>query len=115
LYPFTTKARGVECFYQAICLIFDQLPILNFEGICVDDGSHDDTLKKLIALVRRDPFYNVVELSRNFGKETALSAGIDTTMGDAIIPNDADFQDSPELIPAPDTGMSTRRRRCACP
>jgi glycosyltransferase involved in cell wall biosynthesis len=56
-------------------------------------------LKKLVALVGRDPHFRVVELSRNFGKEAALTAGIDAARGDAVIPIDADLQDPPELIP----------------
>lgn len=97
--PFYNEGEGIEFFYQAICPVLDQVPGVDFEVICVDDGSHDDTLKKLIALVSRDPRFHVVELSRNFGKEAALSAGIDTAMGDAVIPIDADLQDPPKLIP----------------
>ena len=97
--PFYNEGEGVECFYQAICPIFDQVPNVSFEVVCVDDGSRDDTLKKLVALVSRDPRFRVVELSRNFGKEAALTAGIDAARGDAVIPIDADLQDPPELIP----------------
>jgi glycosyltransferase involved in cell wall biosynthesis len=85
--------------YYAICPIFNQVPNVGFEVVCVDEGSRDDTLKKLIALVDRDPRFRVVELSRNFGKEAALTAGIDATGGDAVIPIDGDLQDPPELIP----------------
>jgi glycosyltransferase involved in cell wall biosynthesis len=97
--PFYDEGEGVERFYQAICPIFNQVPNVGFEVVCVDDGSRDDTLKKLIALVGRDPRFRVVELSRNFGKEAALTAGIDATRGDAVIPIDGDLQDPPELIP----------------
>ena len=78
--PCYNEGEGVEYFYQAICPIFDQVPNVDFEVVCVDDGSHDDTLKKLIVLVDRDPRFRVVELSRNFGKEAALTAGIDAAM-----------------------------------
>lgn len=98
--PFYNEGEGVERFYKAICPIFDQVPNASFEVVCVDDGSCDDTLKKLIALVDRDPRFRVAELSRNFGKEAALTAGIDAARGDAVIPIDADLQDPPELIPA---------------
>jgi len=64
----------------------------------VDDGSRDDTLVRLVALAEKDPRFQVVELSRNFGKESALTAGIDSARGDAIIPIDSDLQDPPELI-----------------
>lgn len=96
--PFFNEGQGIEAFYQSVVNIFDQIPNVNFEVVCVDDGSNDDTLKKLIALVDRDPRFRVVELSRNFGKEAALTAGIDAARGDAVIPIDADLQDPPELI-----------------
>lgn len=96
--PFYNEGEGVECFYEAISKIFDKIPSVDFEVVCVDDGSRDDTLVKLIALVDRDPRYRVIELSRNFGKEPALTAGIDAATGDVVIPIDADLQDPPELI-----------------
>jgi|SRR5450759_4509614 hypothetical protein len=68
--PFFDEGEGVKYLYQAICHIFDQVPNVGFEVVCVDDGNHDDTLKKLIALVDRDPRFHVVEFSRNFGKES---------------------------------------------
>jgi glycosyltransferase involved in cell wall biosynthesis len=97
--PFYNESEGIEYFYQAISSVVNQVPDVAFEVVCIDDGSRDDTLAKLIALVDRDPRYRVVELSRNFGKEAALTAGINTAMGDAVIPIDADLQDPPELIP----------------
>lgn len=97
--PFYNESEGVECFYQAICPILDQVSKVAFEVVCVDDGSLDDTLKKLITLVDRDSRFRVVELTRNFGKEAALTAGIDAAKGNAIIPFDADLQDPPNLIP----------------
>jgi polyisoprenyl-phosphate glycosyltransferase len=95
--PFFNEEEGVEIFYGAICAVFGRADFA-FEMVCVDDGSTDETLKKLIALVERDPRIRVVELSRNFGKESALTAGIDAARGDAVIPIDADLQDPPELI-----------------
>lgn len=98
--PFYNEGEGIDCFYQAIFPILNEVPSVDFELVCVDDGSRDDTLQKLIGLVNRDPRFRVVELSRNFGKEAALTAGIDAACGDAVIPIDADLQDPPELIPA---------------
>lgn len=97
--PFFNEADGVEYFYTAISKVFDQIPSVDFEVVCIDDGSRDDTLKNLIELVCLDPRFHIIELSRNFGKESALTAGIDAAIGDAIIPIDADLQDPPELIP----------------
>ncbi len=73
---------------------------LPVEIICVDDGSHDDTWAGLLAWQQRDPRLNLVRLSRNFGHEAAILAGLKQAKGDAIITMDADLQDPPELIPA---------------
>ena len=80
----------------------DVLKTLNIpvEIICVDDGSHDDTWAGLLAWQQRDPRLNLVRLSRNFGHEAAILAGLKQAKGDAIITMDADLQDPPELIPA---------------
>lgn len=71
----------------------------SFEIVCINDGSRDGTQAALDAWHRRDPRVRVFELSRNFGKEAALSCGIDHARGRAVIPIDADLQDPPELIP----------------
>ena len=97
--PFYNEGEGVDYFYEALCPIFDQISDLDFEVVCIDDGSRDDTLKKLISITEKDHRFHVIELSRNFGKEAALTAGIDAATGDAVIPIDADLQDPPELIP----------------
>ena len=97
--PFYNEGEVVKSFYQAIRSLLDGLPDTRFEVICVDDGSHDDTLQRLVSLTDRDERFSVIELSRNFGKEAALTAGLDAAKGDAVIPIDADLQDPPELIP----------------
>jgi len=97
--PFYNEAEGVGYFYESLCLILNEIEQLEFEVICVDDGSRDDTLKKLISITEKDSRFQVIELSRNFGKEAALTAGMDAAIGDAVIPIDADLQDPPELIP----------------
>jgi glycosyltransferase involved in cell wall biosynthesis len=71
---------------------------LTYEIICVNDGSRDDTLAGLIAHHQRDPRVKVVNLARNFGKEVALTAGLDYSAGAAVVPIDADLQDPPEII-----------------
>ncbi|HEX7390018.1 MAG TPA: glycosyltransferase family 2 protein, partial [Acidiphilium sp.] len=70
-----------------------------WELVCVNDGSRDDTLARLVALSERDSRVRVIDLSRNFGKEAALTAGLDHARGEAVIPLDADLQDPPEVIP----------------
>lgn len=98
--PFYNEELGVHAFYEAVCHELSQLELgeYEFEVICVDDGSEDDTLKHLIKLTLEDQRFKVVELSRNFGKEAALTAGLDLAKGDLIIPLDSDLQDPPSLI-----------------
>lgn len=96
--PFYNESEGINLFFDAVVGVFSSLTDVEFEVVCVDDGSTDDTLAKLIGLIERDPRFRVIELSRNFGKEAALTAGIDAARGDAVIPFDADLQDPPELI-----------------
>ena len=72
---------------------------LELEIVCVDDGSRDRTLELLRTRAARDKRVRAVSLSRNFGKEAALTAGLEAASGDMVIPLDADLQDPPELIP----------------
>jgi glycosyltransferase involved in cell wall biosynthesis len=71
---------------------------LETEILCIDDGSKDDTLALLEARAARDARLRVLPLARNFGKDAALTAGLDNTTGDLVVPLDADLQDPPELI-----------------
>jgi len=96
--PFYNEGEGVKLFYRSISKLIDSLSDVRFEVVCVDDGSRDDTLVRLQEIAADDPRFRVIELSRNFGKEAALTAGIDAALGDAVIPMDADLQDPPELI-----------------
>ena len=70
----------------------------NFEVVFVNDGSRDTTLSLMTGLRDRHPNTTIVDLSRNFGKEIALTAGLDAAKGDAVVVIDADLQDPPELI-----------------
>ena len=70
-----------------------------FELVCVNDGSADRTAEILDAASRRDPRVQPVHFSRNFGKEAAMSAGLEAASGRAVLLMDADLQHPPELIP----------------
>ena len=72
---------------------------MDFEIIYVDDGSRDATLARLESIAASDPRACVVELSRNFGQQAAMSAGLGIARGDAVVIIDADLQDPPEVIP----------------
>ena len=71
---------------------------LDYEIVCVNDGSKDTTLTILRAHAERDRRIKIVALSRNYGKELALTAGLDFATGDAVIPIDCDLQDPPSVI-----------------
>jgi glycosyltransferase involved in cell wall biosynthesis len=89
---------------ESIDLYLDTVPPLmerdgfRFEIVFVNDGSRDNTLGRLLDRSALDGRIRVVNLSRNFGKEAALTAGIDHAKGDVIVPMDIDLQDPPELI-----------------
>jgi polyisoprenyl-phosphate glycosyltransferase len=85
-------------FHRRTSVVLDQLRV-KCEILYVNDGSRDATLQIMYRLHQADPRVTVIDLSRNFGKEVALSAGIDHARGDAVVVMDADLQDPPELIP----------------
>ena len=85
-------------FNRRLSLVRQKLPVPS-EVIFVNDGSTDATFDLLRSLRTNDPTIGLIDLSRNFGKEIALTAGIDHASGDAVVVIDADLQDPPELIP----------------
>src|SRR3970282_551502 len=85
-------------FLSSVGQVLDEITD-DYEIVCVNDGSRDGTLKILREAHRRDKRVKVIDLSRNFGKEAALTAGLEYSTGEAVIPIDADLQDPPELIP----------------
>ena len=96
--PFHDEEMGIDAFYEAVTQEISHLCGFEFEVLCIDDGSQDRTLEQLIALTKKDLRFQVFELSRNFGKEAALTAGLDHAKGDLIIPLDSDLQDPASLI-----------------
>jgi polyisoprenyl-phosphate glycosyltransferase len=85
-------------FHRRLGAALDGIPA-DTEIIYVNDGSRDRSIALLAELNDRDPRVAVVDLSRNFGKEVAMTAGLDHARGDAVVVIDADLQDPPELIP----------------
>jgi glycosyltransferase involved in cell wall biosynthesis len=97
--PVYNEDTIIEEFHQRLCRVLEPLPF-STEILYVNDGSRDNSLNIIQDLQKKDPRIGLVDLSRNFGKEIALSAGLDYCQGDAVIVIDADLQDPPELIPA---------------
>lgn len=98
--PFYNEGGGVLPFFDRVCqVLMPMAETYDLEIVCVNDGSRDQTLAALIKAKTQYPFIKILDLSRNFGKEAALTAGLDHASGDAIVPLDADLQHPPEAIP----------------
>ncbi|MBV9194065.1 MAG: glycosyltransferase family 2 protein [Solirubrobacterales bacterium] len=93
--PVYNEESLIQQFYSRVCSALEGVP---FELVLVDDGSSDGTPIALDHIAASDPRVRVVYLSRNFGHQTALTAGLDHARGDAVVMLDADLQDPPELI-----------------
>lgn len=98
--PVFNEAESVNLFVDRVSLVFAHSTEITIEFLFVNDGSTDATLELLLVRQQQDPRVKVVDLSRNFGKEAALTAGLHAVTGDVIVPIDVDLQDPPELIPA---------------
>ncbi len=96
--PVFNEADSVAALFERLRAVLEALP-LSWCVLFVDDGSSDDTQSVLAGLHDQDGRAGWLRLSRNFGKEIAMTAGLDRAEGDAVIIIDADLQDPPELIP----------------
>ena len=95
--PVYNEEQNLDYLFERLTSVLNRLN-MTYEIVCVNDGSKDNTIERLIEHHQQNPAIKVVNLSRNYGKEIALSAGLDYTTGDAVVPIDADLQDPPELI-----------------
>lgn len=95
--PMYNEQEMVNLFFERVDPVLKQCT-KDYEYIFVNDGSNDKTLEKLKELGARNPCVKTVSLSRNFGKEAAVTAGLEASSGDAAVIMDADLQDPPELI-----------------
>jgi polyisoprenyl-phosphate glycosyltransferase len=98
--PCYNEAEGLPEFLAAVCDAADGMPDREFEFLFVNDGSTDATEAMLLSHQKHDPRTRIVSLSRNYGHQRAITAGLDHCTGGYIIVIDADMQDPPELIPA---------------
>lgn len=96
--PVLNEEDTVSIFLGEMTKHLTQIDAYHFEYIFIDDGSTDTTLEQLHQLSASGLPIQIIELSRNFGKEAALSAGLDHADGDAVIPIDVDLQDPPQVI-----------------
>ena len=99
--PVMNEEAAIDAFVARVVPILQKLDdpaARSFEILFIDDGSSDSTLAKIRAANAADPRIRALSFSRNFGKEAALSAGLDAARGLAVIPLDVDLQDPPEVI-----------------
>lgn len=96
--PTYNESDGINDFMRRLATTLNAQQI-RWEAIFIDDGSTDDTWTQLLGLHRKNDNVTITSLSRNFGKDTAIFAGLSKAGGNAVIVIDADLQDPPEVIP----------------
>jgi glycosyltransferase involved in cell wall biosynthesis len=95
---FFNEENAIDQYFSTLDLVFKNIEI-DYEFIAIDDGSTDKTFEVLKKVNKHKHNLTIIKLSRNFGKDIALSAGLDYVNADAAIPLDADLQDCPSIIP----------------
>ena len=99
LVPAYNEQDSLPLLYAEMSRLMQSLSQYDWQLLFVDDGSTDNTLDIVKKLYQQDKRVNYISLSRNFGKENAMLAGLDHTKGDCVIILDADLQDPPSVIP----------------
>ncbi|MDO8584391.1 MAG: glycosyltransferase family 2 protein [bacterium] len=97
--PCYNEAENVDPLYERLRLVLKDLAV-PYEILYIENGSRDETKKKLLDLASRDSHVRLLIFTRNFGYQGAISAGLEHAKGDAVVTMDGDLQDPPELIPA---------------
>lgn len=99
LIPVFNEEGNIKAIIEKLDFIFKSCPDIDFEIIFVDDGSTDETLPVIMSICQANPHLFYISLSKNFGKDNAIIAGLKATSSDAVITIDADLQHPPDLIP----------------
>lgn len=97
--PVFDESEVIGVFYDRLKQVLTEIKDFDHEIVFVDDGSSDDSYEKLNVIAAADGHVSVIKLSRNFGHQIAITAGIDYVRGDCVVIIDADLQDPPEVIP----------------
>ena len=109
--PIYNEEENIRAFHQAVSVVMDDIQE-SWEIVFVNDGSRDNSLSLLLEIQKQDPHVTVIEFSRNFGHQPALTAGLQTARGDAIMLMDGDFQDPAGSFAA--SGKSLERGGKSC-
>jgi glycosyltransferase involved in cell wall biosynthesis len=96
--PVYNESDGIGEFYARVTKVMTSIQAIGYEIIFVDDGSADDSYRKLRKIAEEDSHVQLARFSRNFGHQMAITAGIDLAQGDAVIVIDSDLQDPPEVM-----------------
>jgi polyisoprenyl-phosphate glycosyltransferase len=96
--PIYNEEENINAFHHAVAAVMETIQE-DWEIVYVNDGSRDSSLSLLLEIQKHDSHVSVVDFSRNFGHQAALTAGLKTAQGKAIILMDGDFQDPPDLLP----------------
>lgn len=108
--PIYNEEENLPILHDRIKAVCEGLEDMEWQVIYVNDGSADRSLDIMLAQRREDPRFSIIELSRNFGHQAAISAGLSVADGDAVVVMDGDLQDPPEIIPE----LLVRWREGAC-
>ena len=98
--PIYNEEANLPALYQRLRQTLQEQTIIRFELVFVNDGSTDNSLTLIKQYATQDNTVRYIDLSRNFGQQIAISAGLDKALGQAVVILDGDLQDPPELIPA---------------
>ena len=99
LIPFYNEEEVLPQLYERLARVMDSMPEYDWEAMLVNDGSKDGSLVAAARMHEQDKRFHYIDLSRNFGKETAMMAGFDHVTGDCVVIMDSDLQHPPEVIP----------------
>jgi dolichol-phosphate mannosyltransferase len=97
IFPIYNEAGNLDLLYKTVKRLQNEHQSFDYENVFVNDGSRDDSLDLLIELQQHDKTLTVLDLSRNFGHQIAVTAGLDIANGDAVIIMDSDLQDPPKV------------------
>jgi dolichol-phosphate mannosyltransferase len=97
IFPIYNESGNIALLYSTMDKLLSTGQSYEYELIFINDGSHDDSLEQLVSLQKKDKRISVIDFSRNFGHQLAVTAGLDFAKGEAVIIMDSDMQDPPEV------------------